>query len=59
MTLEEIGKVYGLTRERIRQVQAKTMGKLCHPSRSQVLIDYVDYDLIETDGDDNAHNLKR
>ncbi|GAA1955122.1 RNA polymerase sigma factor [Nocardioides panacihumi] len=39
-TLDEIGKVYGVTRERIRQIQEKTMRKLEHPSRSQVLKDY-------------------
>ncbi|MCV7532619.1 RNA polymerase sigma factor, partial [Micrococcus luteus] len=36
-TLDEIGKVYGVTRERIRQIESKTMSKLRHPSRSQVL----------------------
>jgi RNA polymerase primary sigma factor len=41
-TLDEIGKVYGVTRERIRQIESKTMLKLRHPSRSQVLRDYVD-----------------
>jgi RNA polymerase primary sigma factor len=41
-TLEEIGKVYGVTRERIRQIESKTMSKLRHPSRSQVLRDYLD-----------------
>ena len=41
-TLEEIGKVYGLTRERIRQIEEKTMSKLRNPSRSQVLRDYLD-----------------
>jgi RNA polymerase primary sigma factor len=40
-TLEEIGDVYGVTRERIRQVEAKTMSKLRHPSRSEVLRDYL------------------
>ncbi|WP_030599289.1 sigma-70 family RNA polymerase sigma factor [Streptomyces fulvoviolaceus] len=40
-TLEEIGKIYGVTRERIRQLEAKTMSKLRHPSRSQVLRDYL------------------
>ncbi len=39
-TLDEIGKVYGVTRERIRQIESKTMSKLRHPSRSQVLRDY-------------------
>ena len=43
-TLDEIGKVYGVTRERIRQIESKTMSKLRHPSRSQVLRDYLDYD---------------
>jgi len=41
-TLEEIGKVYGVTRERIRQIESKTMMKLRHPSRSQLLRDYLD-----------------
>ncbi|WP_280363228.1 RNA polymerase sigma factor [Nocardia wallacei] len=42
-TLDEIGQVYGVTRERIRQIESKTMSKLRHPSRSQVLRDYLDY----------------
>jgi RNA polymerase primary sigma factor len=41
-TLGEIGKVYGVTRERIRQIESKTMSKLRHPSRSNVLRDYLD-----------------
>ena len=41
-TLDEIGKVYGVTRERIRQIESKTMSKLRHPPRSQVLRDYLD-----------------
>ena len=41
-TLNEIGKVYGVTRERIRQIESKTMSKLRHPSRSKVLRDYLD-----------------
>ena len=40
-TLGEIGKVYGVTRERIRQIESKTMSKLRHPSRSQLLRDYL------------------
>ena len=40
--LDEIGKVYGVTRERIRQIESKTMSKLRHPSRSQALRDYLD-----------------
>jgi RNA polymerase primary sigma factor len=40
-TLDEIGKVYGVTRERIRQIESKAMSKLRHPSRSQVLRDYL------------------
>ncbi|GAP54648.1 RNA polymerase principal sigma factor HrdB [Arthrobacter sp. Hiyo6] len=40
-TLDAIGKVYGVTRERIRQIEAKTMKKLCHPSRSLVLRQYL------------------
>jgi RNA polymerase primary sigma factor len=41
-TLDEIGKVYGVTRERIRQIESKTMAKLRHPSRSTLLRDYLD-----------------
>ena len=41
-TLGEIGKVYGVTRERIRQIESTTMSKLRHPSRSKVLRDYLD-----------------
>jgi RNA polymerase primary sigma factor len=41
-TLDEIGKVYGVTRERIRQIESKAMSKLRHPSRSQVFRDYLD-----------------
>jgi len=41
-TLDEIGKVYGVTRERIRQIESKTMMKLRHPSRSRLLRDYLD-----------------
>jgi RNA polymerase primary sigma factor len=40
-TLDEIGKVYGVTRERIRQIESKTMTKLRHPSRSRALRDYL------------------
>lgn len=39
-TLNEIGRVYGVTRERIRQIEANAMAKLRHPSRSQLLRDY-------------------
>ncbi|GAB4583857.1 hypothetical protein Ntsu_16890 [Nocardia sp. IFM 10818] len=41
-TLDDIGKVYGVTRERIRQIESKTMSKLRHPSRSQALQGYLD-----------------
>jgi RNA polymerase primary sigma factor len=41
-TLDQIGKVYGVSRERIRQIEARTMSKLRHPSRSQELPDYLD-----------------
>jgi RNA polymerase primary sigma factor len=41
MTLEQIGKVYGVTRERIRQIEARTMSKLRHPSRAEALRDYL------------------
>jgi hypothetical protein len=39
-TLEQISKVYEVTKERIRQIESKTMSKLRHPSRSNVLRDY-------------------
>jgi RNA polymerase primary sigma factor len=41
-TLNQVGEVYGITRERIRQIETKTMAKLRHPSRSQALRDYLD-----------------
>jgi RNA polymerase primary sigma factor len=41
-TLDQIGKVYGVSRERIRQIEARTMSKLRHPSRSQELRAYLD-----------------
>ncbi len=41
-TFDEIGKVYGVTRERIRQIESKTMYKLRHPSRSKLLRDFLD-----------------
>jgi RNA polymerase primary sigma factor len=41
-TLEEIAHVYGVTRERVRQIETKTMSKLRHPSRSETLRDYLD-----------------
>lgn len=44
-TLQEIGEVFDLTRERIRQIESKTMSKLRHPSRSEALKDYLDIDI--------------
>jgi RNA polymerase primary sigma factor len=41
-TLDQIGQIYGITRERIRQIESKTMAKLRHPSRSEALRDYLD-----------------
>jgi RNA polymerase primary sigma factor len=41
-TLDEIGRAFGLTRERIRQIESKTLSKLRHPSRSQRLRDYLE-----------------
>ena len=43
-TLEEVGREFGVTRERIRQIEAKTLAKLRHPHRSQKLRDYLDGD---------------
>jgi RNA polymerase primary sigma factor len=40
LTLEEVGREFGITRERIRQIEAKTLSKLRHPSRAQKLWDY-------------------
>ncbi|MBI2168942.1 MAG: RNA polymerase sigma factor RpoD, partial [Actinobacteria bacterium] len=41
-TLEEVGKEFGVTRERIRQIESKTLAKLRHPARSQRLKDYLE-----------------
>ena len=41
-TLEEVGREFGVTRERIRQIESKTLAKLRHPSRSQKLKDYLE-----------------
>jgi len=41
-TLEEVGKEFGVTRERIRQIESKTLAKLRHPTRSQRLRDYLE-----------------
>ena len=41
-TLEEVGRQFNVTRERIRQIEAKALRKLRHPSRSKVLKDYLD-----------------
>ncbi len=41
-TLEQIGQIYGVTRERVRQLESRTMAKLRHPSRCQALRDYLD-----------------
>ena len=40
-TLEEVGKKFGVTRERIRQIEAQALGRLRHPSRSRKLRDYL------------------
>ena len=42
-TLEEVGREFGVTRERIRQIESKTLGKLRHPNRSSALRDFLDY----------------
>jgi RNA polymerase primary sigma factor len=41
-TLEEVGREFGVTRERIRQIESKTLGKLRHPNRSSALKDFMD-----------------
>ena len=44
LTLEQVGKHFGVTRERVRQIEARTMSKLKHPNRSERLRDYLDVD---------------
>jgi RNA polymerase primary sigma factor len=41
-TLEEVGKTFSVTRERIRQIEAKALRKLKHPGRSQILRSFLD-----------------
>ena len=53
-TLDEIGKVYGVTRERIRQIESKTMSKLRSPSRSQVVRDHLGQGQLITVGGGNT-----
>jgi RNA polymerase primary sigma factor len=40
-TLEEVGREFGVTRERIRQIEAQALRKLRHPSRARKLVDYL------------------
>lgn len=47
-TLDEIGKVFGVTRDRIRQIESKALSRLRHPSRSMFLRDFLDGNIIET-----------
>jgi len=42
-TLEEVGREFGVTRERIRQIESKALGKLSHPNRSGVLRDFLEH----------------
>ena len=46
-TLEEIGKIYKITRERVRQIEAKALRKLKHPSRSKLLENFIDTDTVD------------
>src|SRR5690242_20981589 len=53
-TLDEIGKVYGLTRERIRQIESQTMTMLRHRARSAMLINYLDGEVDPDFGKDSG-----
>jgi RNA polymerase primary sigma factor len=54
-TLEEVGREFGVTRERIRQIESKTLAKLRHPSRAQMLREYLD--LCWSHGSDQSPGL--
>ena len=56
-TLEEVGKQFDVTRERIRQIEAKALRKLRHPSRSEHLRSFLDETLV--DGEGKAATPKR
>lgn len=55
--LDEIGRVYGVTRERVRQIETKTLSKLRHPSRAQLLRDYIFVDASIEEHPDSPNQL--